>query len=77
MRDQHPNLDPDPGSQDHECAPIRLCEEDVVLFEVEVRDRKETQDRLADDELPEQSLTAVAFDVPADLGNPEGEVGEG
>jgi hypothetical protein len=74
--DKNPDLDPYPSSIDTKSFPIRVYEQDIVFAEVEVSEWEETKNGLTDDEAPEEGFAAVSDDVAADLGDPEGQVGE-
>lgn len=77
MAKESPALEPYPSSNDEEGGRIVFHEEDVVRDEVEVREWREAEYALSDDELPAQGLSAVSHDVAVDLGAPEGEVEDG
>jgi len=77
LSDEDPDLHPYPSSQDTESLPVGLRKQDVIFFQIEVSEWQEAENRLSDDEFPQQSFAAVADDVSSDLREPDREVEHG
>lgn len=77
LRSKHKDLQPDPKTKQGKSTGFGPCEEKIVRLEPEVCQRKQPEERLADDKLPLEGAAAIADDIAIYLGDPHGEVDKG
>ena len=73
---QRDDLHPHPTDEHRKARPICLRKQHVVLLQVEICDRRKSNDRGSSDIVPAQRFPAIANDIAVNLRHPEREVEE-